>query len=507
VIAVLVALGAAVPPADAAQLRWGMNPGAEVQDLRLDAADDAGLASMRAVGTTEIRFAAAWRLADPTGRAASGTAAWDWSWFDDDVATAARHGMRWAPFLCWPPDGDTRAPKAPSCGGPATDLDRWSTFVRAFVGRYGPGGAFWAAHPELPRLPVETIEVYNEPNLGEVWPGLLLGPSPAAEYARLYAATRRAVRSVPGGAGVRTMFASLAPVEAGRLSLGEISWASFLEQAVRALPAGEDGAVDAFGFHPYMTNVDQADPVAHVLGHLRAFRSALTVLGRPGAPIDVTELGIATRYDFLPSLFYGRETTARFTEAERTDFYRRVVPAIASADLGVSSVSPLFFSADRDVWDPPTVLDALDINRWLMTIFSIASPDGTLRDSGRAYGAAVAAVDRGDLRVPAQATAPVAPAAVPVAPAAPVPVVPVPTAGGASHAPVPGGAAGAAAREAQAAAARKRAAAKRRAAARRKAAAKRRAVARRKAAAKRRAAARKRAAAKRAAAGGRGTRR
>jgi hypothetical protein len=41
----------------------------------------------------------------------------------------------------------------------------WTTFLRAAVHRYGPHGAFWREHPDLPYLPIRKWEIWNEENI------------------------------------------------------------------------------------------------------------------------------------------------------------------------------------------------------------------------------------------------------------------------------------------------------------------------------------------------------
>ena len=62
----------------------------------------------------------------------------------------------------------------------------WSSFLRALVGRYGPTGSFWKLHPELPKEPIRTWQIWNEENdhrFAEAsvrdYVGLLRGSAPA----------------------------------------------------------------------------------------------------------------------------------------------------------------------------------------------------------------------------------------------------------------------------------------------------------------------------------------
>src|SRR5581483_8751183 len=49
----------------------------------------------------------------------------------------------------------------PRSQGAAADATAMAAFVTSFAQRYGRGGTFWAQHPELPYLPVESYEIGN----------------------------------------------------------------------------------------------------------------------------------------------------------------------------------------------------------------------------------------------------------------------------------------------------------------------------------------------------------
>jgi hypothetical protein len=70
---------------------------------------------------------------------------------DTLYANAARRGLRILPLV-------QKFNKLP------TDVNEYANVVAAFARRYGPGGDFWGAHPELPSSLASThFEVYNEP--------------------------------------------------------------------------------------------------------------------------------------------------------------------------------------------------------------------------------------------------------------------------------------------------------------------------------------------------------
>ena len=86
---------------------------------------------------------------------------------DTLYANAARRGLRILPLL------------QKSSALPA-DVNEYANVVAAFARRYGPGGDFWSAHPELDASLASThFEVYNEPY------GDWYGPVEPARFAAL----------------------------------------------------------------------------------------------------------------------------------------------------------------------------------------------------------------------------------------------------------------------------------------------------------------------------------
>src|SRR6476661_2914184 len=115
---------------------------------------------------------------------------YQWRARDAFIAEAARNGFTTVPVLnCsapWTGLGHFVLPTAPA------DVRAFSRMVADVVGRYGPGGTFWRAHPRLPYRPARWFEIWNEPYLAEFMqnPG---GPNPIS-YAQL-------ARAVPDRGG------------------------------------------------------------------------------------------------------------------------------------------------------------------------------------------------------------------------------------------------------------------------------------------------------------------
>lgn len=176
---------------------------------------------------------------------------------DFQIASMVRHGLRPQPTFTQAPSWALR------------QSERWyedyAAFLVAFTQRYGPGGAFWAEHPELPQLPPQDFELWNEANSPNFW----TGKSDAAAYARMLRVVYPAVKGA-------------APWARLHLSIGWPEAADYVSELFRH-GAGSD--FDGVAFHPY------APTAPSILRLVTAMRATLSSLGRGDAPILVNETG------------------------------------------------------------------------------------------------------------------------------------------------------------------------------------------------------------------------
>jgi hypothetical protein len=266
------------------------------------------LRALRAAGATIARSDALWEATEPRAPAA-GVHRYDWS-FDDRIAgSLAAAGLQWLPIL------DYSAPWAVSIAGqdhspPDSDTD-YAAYAGAFAARYGPSGAFWRAHPGLVAEPVQTIEIWNEPDNGEFWT-----PTPdAAAYADLYAAARLAIDA-----------ALTRPTE-------------FLPAMLAARP-GLAGHIDGVGVHPY------GGPRV-VAAKVQADRAMLSSLGLATVPLYATEFGWTTSppgaLDYVPA-------------ATRPGYIHRTLDELSGRECGLAAAvlytwySPEQNPADSQQW-------------------------------------------------------------------------------------------------------------------------------------------------------------
>jgi hypothetical protein len=162
----------------------------------------------------------------------------------------------------------------PRSQGPAADANALAAFVASFAQRYGREGTFWAQHPELPYLPVESYEIGNEPDITPTAPAdqTSLHYADPTAFAQVYEAARTALHQVDPAAQA---------VVGGLLDSGSIG----LDQAELYLRA--IGPMDAVGYHPYLYDITrmQADTLA--------LRQWLDANGHGGVPLDINEFGAA----------------------------------------------------------------------------------------------------------------------------------------------------------------------------------------------------------------------
>ena len=126
---------------------------------------------------------------------------YDFSWHDRLMVALAERRLRVLPILFNAPrfrsvgrGGRRRGAYLPRRYG---DMGRFAARV---VRRYGPRGSFWRAHRGLPKVPIRSWQIWNEPNLRVYWP---TGPDPR-RYSRLLQVTAREIRKVDRRAEIVT---------------------------------------------------------------------------------------------------------------------------------------------------------------------------------------------------------------------------------------------------------------------------------------------------------------
>jgi hypothetical protein len=150
------------------------------------------------------------------------------------MLVAARKGVHILPTLMDTPSWD-----GPTWNAIPANPSDYARYVAAVVGRYGPHGSFWSAHPGLPNDAIGTFELWNEPYYtnGDD------GQYDPARYARLVKAAAIAGRAADSGA----RFLLAAENESQYVDSTWVWWIQALYQAVPDL----NNYFDGVAVHPY----------------------------------------------------------------------------------------------------------------------------------------------------------------------------------------------------------------------------------------------------------------
>ncbi|HEY1597409.1 MAG TPA: hypothetical protein VGF74_18565 [Thermoleophilaceae bacterium] len=310
------------------------------------------LAVARAAGATHGRIDFPWDAVQPKG---PHTARYDWTdeavtaLADEDLVATPMLGYS-APWAAYTP-GNTKTPPR--------NVAQYAAFAQLMVVRYGPNGTFWHTHPHVPYLPVTRWEIWNEPNLTQMF--WQTGRDPAA-YASLYLAARAAIKAVDPAAKVIV----------GGMSSNDIGFVADMYSADPALR----GNVDGLGIHPYARSVDG------VLQAVRGFRAVLDAEGETGVPMEVTEMG------------WQRQGNSNLSvdEATRAADMVEVTNALAHSDCGIDAFEPYTWETSEQ--------DPVDGEDW----YGMYSPTQGLLPTGQAYASAVAGYASPEARAAARST-------------------------------------------------------------------------------------------------------
>jgi polysaccharide biosynthesis protein PslG len=226
---------------------------------------------------------------------------YDFTAYDGLVGSLAARQMTVLPVLLDPPRFRSSAPRVgaqPGTYPPKSDADM-GRFAAALVRRYGPRGHFWSAHPELPKIPIRSWQIWNEPSLPAYWPS---GPDPA-QYTQMLERVGRSIRHLDPHADIVT-----AGIPNSRLG---IPFDQFVDGMYKA---GAKGAFDTLAIHPY------AADAAGVGAAVNGARRIMDQNGDTTSRIWVTELGWA---DAGPasSFTVGAQGQAKRIQAALTTLY------------------------------------------------------------------------------------------------------------------------------------------------------------------------------------------
>jgi hypothetical protein len=222
------------------------------------ASQEGQFARMRHTGVETARVVFSWADAQPNqGQPPSFAAT------DALVARAARNDIDLLPIVIYAPPW---AREDPSNGAsPPRDAADYAAFLRALVTRYGPAGSFWIENPALPKRPLRTWQIWNEPQLRYQWADSDWQPS----YGRLLRAAHDTLKQADPGCTV---------VLAGATNFAWTALASLYDKgAIKS-------AFDVAALHPYTGSARR------VLTAVKLFRAVLRRHGDGRRPVWITEL-------------------------------------------------------------------------------------------------------------------------------------------------------------------------------------------------------------------------
>ena len=263
---------------------------------------------MTRAGVETVRAAFFWSRLQPDSPDGSG-ASLNFESTDALAIAAARRRLALLPVVQWPPSWAAVQPGV--FASPPANLEAVRRIFAALVERYGPRGSLWREQPNVPRRPIRTWQVFNEPNLRGYWS--------VQPFEHDYVATLRAAAS-----GIHAVDPGATVVLAG---LANDSW-----RALRAIYAvGARGSFDAVAIHPY------AGTVANVVRIVRYARRVMQTNGDGALPIWVTEFSWpATREMTAQPGWFGPPLT-NAQQARRLDRTMRRLFA-ARDSLGIARV-------------------------------------------------------------------------------------------------------------------------------------------------------------------------
>jgi polysaccharide biosynthesis protein PslG len=171
-----------------------------------------------------------------------------WAATDQFVGSLAQNNVRVLPFLNGSPSWVTHCDQTECQRKPPLRSKKaqrsWKRFVRACVERYGRDGEYWTLHPNIPRVPITSLQIWNEPNNYKYF-------KPRAKpkaYAKLMRLARGAARSQDKHAKI--VLAGMDSDPTGKRSMSSKKFLTKLYKARRA-----QKLFNAVAVHPYAPTI------------------------------------------------------------------------------------------------------------------------------------------------------------------------------------------------------------------------------------------------------------
>ena len=215
---------------------------------------------------------------------------YNWTSLDEEVAIAARAGLRVLPFLWGTPHWVASKPTTMPIYT-AAERQAWAEFLTAAVERYGPQGEFWREHattgpgpdyePPVAKLPIRTWQIWNEANFY-----YFAKPVSPSAYAKLVTISSEAIKAIDPGAKVILSGLFAKPTKGGKNGMPADK---FLDIFYRT--PGIKRRFDGIALHPYAVDTEALEE------YVEAFHE-VTVENHDRVPLYITEMGWGSQNDF-----------------------------------------------------------------------------------------------------------------------------------------------------------------------------------------------------------------
>jgi hypothetical protein len=237
-------------------------------------------------GVDSVRIAISWSAVQPHPGAP-----FNFAGTDAVMASASAAGLEVLPFLFGAPTW--AVPIEKSFGSPrflpvrnAKQRSGWKEFVTQAILRYGPNGTFWTQNPSLPKRPVRTWQIWNEPNFKY----FVARPNPI-EYGKLVKISSAAAKAADPGAQIVLGGLFARPIEATfeRKPPQAYFAADFLQQMYAGTP-GIKSKFQGVALHPYTGRYQRLAP------YIEEVRQVLEANHDGGKGLWITELGWSSKH-------------------------------------------------------------------------------------------------------------------------------------------------------------------------------------------------------------------
>jgi polysaccharide biosynthesis protein PslG len=281
-VSVLATLGVAASASSASALPrdfWGVVPQGTPSPEQL--------LLLKRGGVDSVRIPISWSAVQPRRNGG-----FDFSGTDSVIASAVEARLDVLPFLFEAPRWAVPSAAVPRSRGTVraprflpvrNRLQRsgWRRFVIHAIRRYGPRGVFWAEHPELPKRPIRTWQIWNEPNFKY----FVTRPNPV-EYGKLVKLSYGAAKSADRGARIVLggLFSNPAEARFRRRPRQAYTAREFLQIMYRRT-RGIKAKFQGVALHPY------ASGYSRLTRYIEEARRVLKANHDAGKGLWITELG------------------------------------------------------------------------------------------------------------------------------------------------------------------------------------------------------------------------